>query len=95
MIEKLKIAGCEFEGIKVDTEHTALLVIRGKKGLLCCGYIDVAVANRVGDRVAIVTGVKTFSDMLNAKVVRISDAAAAKGVIIGVTGQAALLTMDK
>lgn len=93
--EHLTISGYKFDGIKITTEHTALLMIRHPHGFLACGYVDVAVADRVGDCVAIVTGVKTFNDMLTAKVVRTSAAAAAKGIFIGITGQAALLLMAK
>ena len=95
MIEKIVIDGYEFEGIKIATEHTALLLIRGAGGFLACGYVDVAVADRVGDCAAIVTGVKSFEDMFNAKVVRLSAAAAAKGIAAGMTGQDALLAMAK
>jgi len=52
------------------------------------------VANKVNDVCAIVTGVKTPNDMLDAKVVAVSTAAAQLGIKEGITGKEALLLMS-
>ena len=90
MSEKINLDGKEFAGYRIDTGHTALLLIKGKSGFLGCGYINVEVADRVGDAAVIVSGVKTFDDMYAAKVVKVSKQAVELGVREGMTGREAL-----
>jgi uncharacterized protein YunC (DUF1805 family) len=63
-----------------------LLVIRGSRGVLACGYLNVETFNKTGELGAIVTGVKDFDEMLAAKVVSVSRAAAQAGMKAGMTG---------
>lgn len=67
-----------------------LLIARGAKGMLACGYINPATCDRTGEACAIVTGVKCFDDMLQAKVVAVSQAATRLGVEVGLSGREAL-----
>ena len=55
-----------------------LLIIKGSKGFLACGYINVETCNKTGEACAIVTGVKTHDEMLNAEVKAVSAAARAQ-----------------
>ena len=87
---KIVLNGKEFEGFSVATEHTGVLLVKAKHGLLGCGYFSIATADKVGDALAVVTGVKTFDDMLSAQVKQVSAAAAARGVKVGITGSEAL-----
>ena len=93
MNETIHLDGTPFEGHAIPTENTFILAIRAKNGLLGCGYISLETAERVGDAVAIVSGVKDFDDMLVAQVKRVSSAAAKLGVEPGMTGRDALLKM--
>jgi len=90
----MNFEGEEFTAYSIPTNNTFVLVIGAENGFLGCGYINVEVANRVGDVCAIVTGVKTPDDMLEAKVVAVSEAAAKLGVKDGMTGKEALLLMS-
>jgi uncharacterized protein YunC (DUF1805 family) len=67
-----------------------LLIIKGSKGFLGCGYIDVETCNKTDDACAIVTGVKTHDDMLNAEIKAVSTEAANLGVRAGMKGKEAL-----
>jgi uncharacterized protein YunC (DUF1805 family) len=67
-----------------------LLIARGAKGMLACGYINPATCDKLGEACAIVTGVICFDDMLQAKVVAVSQAAARLGVEVGRSGGEAL-----
>jgi uncharacterized protein YunC (DUF1805 family) len=67
-----------------------LLIARGARGMLACGYINPATCDKTGEACAIVTGVKSFDDMLDAKVVAVSEAAAKLGVRPGDPGREAL-----
>ena len=86
----LHIDGQDYQGVHVATGKSNILLIQARAGFLACGYFDVAVANRLGDAAAIVTGVQTYDDMLAAPVVRLSEAAQAAGVREGMTGREAL-----
>src|SRR4051812_46536423 len=52
-----------------------LLVIKASGGVLACGYLNVQTFEKTGEAGAIVTGVRTFDDMLTAKVAAASSAA--------------------
>ncbi|MCJ7663150.1 MAG: YunC family protein [Desulfobacterales bacterium] len=67
-----------------------LLIIKGAKGFLACGYINVETCNRTGEACAIVTGVKTHDAMLAAEIKAVSAEAAKLGVCIGMKGEEAL-----
>lgn len=93
-MEKLNIEGMELTGYTVPTPHASLLVIRSPKGMLGCGYINAAVADKLNDAAAIVSGVKNYDDMLAATVHTVSAAAAELGVTAGMTGLDALKKMQ-
>ena len=67
-----------------------LLIIKGAKGFLACGYINVETCNKTGEACAIVTGVKTHDEMLHAEVKAASAAAERLGVRVGMKGKEAL-----
>lgn len=93
MNETIFLDGSQFDGYAIPSGNTFILVIKAKNGLLGCGYISLDTAERVGDAVAIVSGVKNFDDMLNAQVKSVSSAAAKLGVVPGMSGRDALLKM--
>ncbi len=93
LIEQVNLEnGCAL-GLKLDMERAPLLVIRAKKGFIMCGYLNMDVANKLGDVAVRVTGVKSFEDVLNAKAVDVSEAAKKLGITVGMTGKEALNKM--
>lgn len=90
----MKIKGKEFTAYSIPTNNTFVLIIGAENGFLGCGYLNVEVANKVDDVCAIVTGVKTPDDMLSAKIIAVSEAAAELGVKEGMTGKEALVLMS-
>jgi|TARA_B100001971_G_C17772343_1_gene325571 uncharacterized protein YunC (DUF1805 family) len=80
----------ELEAISIQTETSFILVIKAKKGFLGCGYFNVETANKLDESAAIVTDVKTFDDMLNAKITQVSNKAKELGIAEGMTGKEAL-----
>ena len=92
---EIKIDGITFETLHVPTAKTNVLLVKAAGGFVGCGYFDVAVADRVGDAVAIVTGVKTIDEVLAAPVVRLSDRAREAGVTEGMTGREAALLLER
>lgn len=95
MTQKLEIDGRLYNGVEIHTQHAVMLLIQCEKANLGCGYFSLAPAEKLGDRFAIVTGVKNFAEMLEAKVTAASSAAQACGVEIGMTGREALNRMEK
>jgi len=93
-VKKLDIDGKEFEGVKVFTGKVYILLIKAEKGFLGCGYFNVDVADKFDDVMAVVTGVKSFDDMLNALIVKASKQAKALGIKEGVSGKEALKLMS-
>jgi len=91
----LKIGEASFIGTLLQTEHGSILLIQGKRANLGCGYFSLGPADKLGDRFAVVTGVKSFEDMLAAGVVAASKAAGECGVVPGMTGREALLVMER
>lgn len=67
-----------------------LLVISGDKGVLSCGYLSIESLERNGDAGAIVRGVDTFEDMLEAEIQAVTPQAAELGVTVGMKGADAL-----
>lgn len=90
----MNFEGNEFTAYSIPTTNTNVLMIGAEKGFLGCGYLNVEIANKVNDVCAIVTGVKTPDDMLEAKVVAVSNAAAELGIKEGMSGKEALVLMS-
>jgi uncharacterized protein YunC (DUF1805 family) len=89
-MDRLQIGGKSFEGMHVTTEHSAVLLIRGARGLLGCGYLSVEAADRLGDALAVVRGVQSYGDMEKAAVSAVSRRARELGVSEGMSGAQAL-----
>lgn len=67
-------------GVKIELGVAPLILIKAEKGFAMCGYLDMKTANKLGDIAVKVTGVKSFEDMLSAKVVEISENATMLGI---------------
>jgi uncharacterized protein YunC (DUF1805 family) len=91
-VTPIKIDDKTATGLKVDLPESPapLIMIIGSKGLVCCGFINMDAAERLGITVAMVSGVKTFDDILNAEVKAATTKAQTLGVKVGVNGKDAL-----
>ena len=67
-----------------------LLVISGSHGVLGCGYLSLATFEKLDEAAAIVRGVNSFEEMLDATLVEVSTAARRLGLEPGMTGRQAL-----
>lgn len=85
-MEKTTLLGKTFETCCLDLFGANLMIIKGAKGFLACGYINIATAEKLGSAAASVSGVKNYADMLNAKVVALTSAARNAGCKEGMTG---------
>jgi len=92
-MDTVQLDGHTLDAVTFPTQNTKILVIRAAHGLLGCGYISAETAAKVGDALAIVSGVSNYEDMLQASVKAVSPAAEALGVRPGMTGREALLKL--
>ncbi len=81
-------------GVRVELpDSPPLLAVTADKGFVMCGFLNVEAAERLGVCAAMVSGVKTFEDILNAQVKAATSKAKSFGVEIGMTGAKALQHM--
>lgn len=80
----------EFHYSRLEFLSKPLLIIRGDRGVLACGYLNVATCERTGEACAIVSGVANFEDMQKASVIEVSPAAKKLGIEKGMPGKQAL-----
>jgi uncharacterized protein YunC (DUF1805 family) len=83
-----------FDWSDLDKKEIALeaplLIVKGSSGFLACGYINTDTCNKTGEACAVVSGVNTHEDMLEAKVGTVSVEASKLGVKVGMSGAEAL-----
>jgi len=70
--------------------RTNLVFIKGEKGFIMCGYLNLETAEKFQNIAAVATGVKTVSDMLNAVVVKSTSYAQELGITAGMPVKEAL-----
>ena len=95
MTDTLLIEGITFKTAILPTANSVILLIQGKSANLGCGYFSMAAAEKMQDRFAIVRGVSSIEEVLNAPVADMSPEAAKCGVTPGMKGSEALLLMEK
>jgi len=78
-------------GLRVELpDSPPLLIIIGQTGFVGCGFINIDVAEKLNVAAAIVTGVKSFEDVLNAEIKAVSSKAQTKGIKVGMKGEEAV-----
>jgi len=93
-VAKVKVGEKACLGVKVDLpESPPLVLVVADRGFVMCGLLNIEVAERLGAAAALVTGVKTFEDVLNAEVKAATTKAREIGVQPGMRGAEALMLM--
>ncbi len=82
-------------GLSVGWDGGQIVIIAAQKGLVACGIVDLAVADKFGFAVAIARGTPekplvTPDDLLAASIAEVSSKAAEYGVRKGMSGREAL-----
>lgn len=88
--EEIIIGAQKVVGIHIQLPGAPLLLIRGQKGYLMCGYLHLPTAQKLGQAAAVVRGVQTLRELLQKPVVEATEAAQRLGVTVGMSGQEAL-----
>jgi len=78
-------------GLRAELPNSPpLVMIIGQRGIVACGFINIDAAEKFNVAAAMVSGVKTFDDVLNAKVKAATSKAQALGVKVGMKGKEAI-----
>ncbi|HJH30834.1 MAG TPA: DUF1805 domain-containing protein [Methanosarcinaceae archaeon] len=93
IIEQVKLTNGTALGLRFDMQNAPLLVIRADKGFVMCGYLDIEMAEALGDVAVRVRGVNTFEDVLDAQVIGTTQAATDLGIDIKMNARDALERM--
>jgi uncharacterized protein YunC (DUF1805 family) len=93
-VTSMKVDGKTCLGVRVDLpDSPPLLLINADKGFVMCGFLNIEAAENVGVAAAMVSGVKTFEDVLDAPVKATTSRASKFGVETGMKGSEALRRM--
>ena len=94
-ISSVKVDDKVFSGIKIELpESPPLVLIVGEKGFVMCGFLNAEAAEKSNVAAAVVSGVKSFEDVLNAQVKTVTSKAKGLGIEVGMKGSEALKHMS-
>jgi len=79
-------------GLRVELPESPapLVMIIARIGFVCCGFLNMEAAEKLNAKAAMVSGVKSFDDVLNAEVKAATSKAQALGVKAGMKGKDAV-----
>jgi uncharacterized protein YunC (DUF1805 family) len=81
--QKIQVGDKTIEGLSLKLQEKTLVVLRGGKGYVMCGYLNLEAADKFNDVAVIVTGVSSIEDALKATVHSYSRAASSLGITQG------------
>lgn len=81
--KKIKIGKKYIQALSIRLSSKNLLVLRGGKGYVMCGYLNLAVANKFKDVAVKITAVSTIAEALKARVHALSPPALKMGIYKG------------
>jgi uncharacterized protein YunC (DUF1805 family) len=95
-VTSLKVNGKSCLGLRVDLPDcpAPMILIVAEKGFVMCGFLNAEAAEKLNVAAAVVSGVKTFDDVLNAQVKAMTSKAKSLGVENGMKGLEALMHMS-
>jgi len=91
-VTPLQIDGKTALGLKVELPESPapLVMIIARLGFVCCGFLNIEATEKLNIAAAMVRGVKSFDDVLNAEVRAATSKAQTLGVKAGMKGKEAL-----
>ncbi len=93
-MEEVQCNGRKYVALRQEIGNLPLIVVRAKNGYIACSYIDKGTAEKVGDIAGFVTGVKSLTDVMNAKIEDTTSWAEDFGIRKGMSVKKALELMD-
>jgi uncharacterized protein YunC (DUF1805 family) len=80
---KIKIGKSYIEAFSTNLQAKNLVFLKGPKGYIMCGYLNLSVAKKFKDCAAKIVGVSTIEDALKAKIHSCTSAAKKFGIKSG------------
>ena len=77
---KIKIGAGYILAFRIKLSGKNLIVLRGEKGYVMCGYLNLKVAQKFGDAAVKIVGVSTIRQALKSRVHSLTTYAAALGI---------------
>jgi uncharacterized protein YunC (DUF1805 family) len=94
-IQTVRVDGKDCLGLRVELPDAPPLVLMiAEKGFVMCGFLNIDAAEKLGVTAAMVGGVKTFDDVLNAQIRAMTSKAKGFGIEAGMKGAEALKHMS-
>ncbi|MFH1061278.1 MAG: DUF1805 domain-containing protein [Candidatus Omnitrophota bacterium] len=91
--KQILIKNSQINTVLIALDKANLIIASARLGFVMCGYLDIAVAEKMGDAACIVSGVSTIEQLLEKPVVKLTSKAKQLGVCLGQTGEQALEKM--
>lgn len=85
--EIIEIENGDVVGYQIELGNIPLVIVKVRKGYVMSGYLNIDVANRLGDIAGKVKDVNTYYDALKATVVELTNEAKKKGLKVGMSGR--------
>lgn len=82
-VKEIKVKDKLILGIKIDLPGAPLVVLRGEKGFVMCGYLNMNVVNKLGVIAVKASGVKSIEDILEKNAEEVSNKALEVGIKCG------------
>lgn len=83
-LKVVDVNGDKMLGIEIDLpDSPPLVVLRGSRGFVMCGYLDISAAERQGAIAAKVRGVRSVEEMLEREVSEATSRARERGIVEG------------
>jgi len=79
-IKKIKVGEKTIEALSTKLGEKNLVLLKGSKGYIMCGYLNLEVAQKFNDVAVMITGVSTVNDALNSQAHSCTSAATALGI---------------
>jgi len=91
-VAPLKIDDKTALGLRVELPESPapLVMIIARLGFVCCGFLNIDVAEKLNLAAVVVSGVKSFDDMLSAEVRAATSKAHGLGIRVRMKGKDAL-----
>lgn len=91
VVKPIEIKGKKLLGIEIKNLGNApLIIVKTDRGYLMCGYLNLEVAEKLGDVAAIVSGVNCVEDLLEKPIKAVTSRAKELGITPGMKGREAL-----
>lgn len=79
-LKKIKIGNNSLIAFSLQLQKKSFVLIRGTKGYIMCGYLDLRIADKFGDTAIKVVGVKSITEALRARAYSLSKKAKSMGL---------------